>query len=92
MSNKRLSYWHVNLLLIAILLVLWLIVTFVPAYFAIELSGIFVFGWPFSFWMAAIGAPAAFLAMIGGYAWYMHRVDQTLRRELHQALSSERDL
>lgn len=81
MSIKKLSYWHRNLLIISILLVIWLVVTFVPVYFAIGLSRLFLFGWPFSFWMAAIGAPASFLALIGWYAWYMDRLDQRQRQE-----------
>lgn len=79
MFCKQISYWHRNLLVIGVLLVVWLAVTFVPVYFAIPFSHIFIFGWPFSFWMAAIGAPAMFLIIIGFYAWYMDRVDRERR-------------
>ena len=81
MVNKGLSYWHRNLIVISVLLVFWLVVIFVPVYFAIDLSKIFIFGWPFSFWMAAIGAPAIFLLMIGWYAWYMRRLDVAQRAQ-----------
>jgi hypothetical protein len=56
------------------------LVTFVPAYFALELSRYFIFGWPFSFWMAAFGAPLFFLLIVGVYAWHMARYDQRARR------------
>lgn len=73
-------YWRGNLILIAVLLAVWLLVTFVPAYFARSLSDVFLFGWPFSFWMAAFGAPTAYLAMVGFYAWHMNRKDARMRR------------
>lgn len=79
MLNERRSYWHRNRRVIGILLLIWLLVIFVPVYFALELSKVFIFGWPFSFWMAAIGAPAMFLVIIGWYAWYMDRQDAAQR-------------
>ena len=81
MLNERLSYWRRNERVIGLMLLLWLSVIFVPIYFAIDLSKIFIFGWPFSFWVAAIGAPALFLVMIGWYAWYMKRQDAVLRKQ-----------
>ena len=79
-ARARTRYWHHNLLLIVGLLCIWCLVTFVPAYFAIELSRYFIFGWPFSFWMAAFGAPLFFLLIVGVYAWCMARYDQRVRR------------
>jgi putative solute:sodium symporter small subunit len=84
MLNKRLSYWRHNERVIALVLLVWLFVIFVPIYFAIDLSKVFIFGWPFSFWAAAIGAPALFLVMIGWYAWYMKRQDAALRKQRDQ--------
>ncbi len=81
MMNKRLSYWQRNQLVIGCLLLIWLFVIFVPVYFALALSKVFIFGWPFSFWMAAIGAPAMFLVIIGWYAWYMNRLDDAQRAQ-----------
>jgi len=79
-ARPRTRYWHHNLLLIVGLLCIWCLVTFVPAYFALELSHYFIFGWPFSFWMAAFGAPLFFLLIVGVYAWYMARYDERARR------------
>ncbi|MEI8402329.1 MAG: DUF4212 domain-containing protein [Alcaligenaceae bacterium] len=79
-AYSPIRYWRHNILLIVGLLCVWWLVTFVPAYFAIELSQYFIFGWPFSFWMAAFGAPLFFLLIVGLYAWCMARSDQRARR------------
>ena len=81
--DRSVNYWRSNLLLILCLLLVWLLVTFVPVYFARGLTGFFVFDWPFPFWMAAFGAQFCFLLIIGLYAWGMDRLDrrERLRRE-----------
>jgi putative solute:sodium symporter small subunit len=68
-------YWRRNVRLIVLLLVVWAALTFIPSYFARSLSFDFI-GWPFSFWMAAYGAPLAYLILIGIYARIMNRADQ----------------
>lgn len=68
-------YWRRNVRLIVLLLAVWAALTFVPSYFARGLSFDFI-GWPFSFWMAAYGAPLAYLILIGIYARIMNRADQ----------------
>lgn len=77
--SKATRYWRNNLCLIGILLAIWAIVTFIPAYYARALTALMIFGWPFPFWMAAFGAPTAFLLIIGVYAWFMERQDQRRR-------------
>jgi putative solute:sodium symporter small subunit len=74
-SENHRSYWNKNLRITAILLAIWFVVTFVMAYFARDLSFNF-FGWPFSFYMAAQGSLAIYVAIIGFYAWYMNKLDQ----------------
>ncbi|AOU95902.1 putative solute-sodium symporter small subunit [Achromobacter ruhlandii] len=61
--------------LIVVLAVVWAALTFIPSYFARDLSFDFI-GWPFSFWMAAYGAPLAYLVIICIYARIMNRADQ----------------
>lgn len=78
-AYSRTRYWRNNLLLIVGLLCVWWLVAFVPAYFALELSQHFIFGWPFSFWMGAFGGPLFFLLIVGLYAWWMARCDQRAR-------------
>ncbi|CAM3892697.1 Sodium symporter small subunit putative domain-containing protein [Bordetella tumulicola] len=76
-------YWHRNLILIGTLIVCWAALTFIPAFFARDLSFGFI-GWPFSFWMAAYGAPLCYLVLIGIYAWVMNRADARARRDGEQ--------
>lgn len=68
-------YWRRNLRLIALLLVVWAALTFVPAFFARSLTFNFI-GWPFAFWMAAYGAPLAYLIIIAIFARTMNRADE----------------
>ena len=72
-ENQR-QYWRKNRIVIAVLLCIWLTVTFGISYFARWLNFTF-FGWPFSFWMGAQGALGIYVAIIGFYAWYMNRLD-----------------
>lgn len=71
---KRRQHWQKTRQLTAFLLMVWFLVSFVATYFARELSFSF-FGWPFSFWLAAQGAPLVYGLIIGFYAWAMHRLD-----------------
>jgi putative solute:sodium symporter small subunit len=59
----------------ALLLTLWLLTGFGAAFFARELTGLSVFGWPLSFYLAAQGASLVYLAILAVYAWRMHRLD-----------------
>jgi putative solute:sodium symporter small subunit len=81
LSEKHQEYWHKNLTITAILMVIWFIITFVVGYFARELSFNF-FGWPFAFWMGGQGALAIYVLIIGFYAWYMNRLD--LEYDVHE--------
>ena len=74
------SYWRRNLRLIALLLALWAGLTFIPSYFARGLSFDFL-NWPFSYWMAAYGAPLAYLIIIAVYAGVMNRADRRAELE-----------
>ncbi|MVW73566.1 MULTISPECIES: DUF4212 domain-containing protein [unclassified Bordetella] len=73
-------YWRRNLMLIGVLLGIWLLLTFVPAYFARELTFDFI-GWPFAFWMAAYGAPLCYLVLVVLYARFMNKADARLADE-----------
>ena len=68
-------YWRRTLRLILLLLAVWAALTFVPALFARSLTFDFI-GWPFAFWMAAYGAPLAYLIIVGVYARVMNRADE----------------
>ena len=72
---QRRRYWRRTLQLTASLLAVWFVVTFVVAFYARELQ-FTVFGYPFSLWVAAQGAPLVYLALIGFYARTMNRLDR----------------
>ena len=78
-SSRFERYWRKNLCLIAGLLFVWFLVTFVSAYFARDLTTFSVFGWPFPFWVAAFGAPLTYLFVIWFYAWRMDHLDEEAR-------------
>lgn len=63
--NRRLTGW---------LLLAWFVVSFVVAFFARELDFDFL-GAPFGFWVAAQGAPIAYLVIVWIYAIVMDRRD-----------------
>ncbi len=73
-NSHRRAYWRKNIRLTGILMLVWFVVTFGMSYYARELSFDF-FGWPFSFWMAAQGAPLVYVVIIAFYARCMERLD-----------------
>ena len=74
-TARHQRYWRKTLRLTAVLLMVWFVVSFVVSYYARELDFDFL-GWPFSFWMAAQGALIVYVMIVGGYAWYMNRLDR----------------
>jgi len=73
-------HWKGTRRITASLLVVWFIVTFVIAFFARDVGAV-VFGWPFSFWVAAQGAPIVYLTLVCIYARRMRRLDEELGLE-----------
>jgi putative solute:sodium symporter small subunit len=73
---RRKAHWRSTRRLTTVLLLLWLSTGFCAVFFARELSGFSIFGWPLSFYMAAQGASLVYLALIGLYAWRMRRLDR----------------
>jgi putative solute:sodium symporter small subunit len=72
--TPRSQYWRSTLGVTSVLLAIWFVVTFVVSFYARDLNFHF-FGWPFSFWMAAQGAPLVYCLIVWFYAWYMRRLD-----------------
>lgn len=75
LTERHRQYWHKNLRVTSILLVIWFLVTFIVSFFARDLNFTF-FGWPFSFWMASQGALVVYCVIIWFYARYMGRLDE----------------
>ena len=71
----RRQHWQKTRRMTGWLLLLWLLTGFGAAFFARELTGLSVFGWPLSFYLAAQGASLVYLAILGFYAWRMRRLD-----------------
>ncbi|OYV01536.1 MAG: hypothetical protein CFE45_04420 [Burkholderiales bacterium PBB5] len=74
-AHPLLSYWHRNLRLIAVLLLLWLGITLLVGWRSPLLDFQF-FGWPFSFWMASQGALVAYCVIVWIYALVMDTRDR----------------
>ena len=55
-----------------VLLLVWLSMSFGPAFMARELS-FEVWGWPLHFWLVAQGSVLVFIAVVAVYAWLMNR-------------------
>jgi len=76
LTDRHKEYWRKNLVITAILLSIWFVVTFVEAWFARELNQFSFLGFPFGFYMSAQGSLAIYVILIGTYAWYMNKLDK----------------
>lgn len=77
MSEKQRAYWRKNTSLIRNLLIIWALVSYVPAiFFAEPLSNVMFFGVPLSFWFAQQGSILVFVILIFYYAIKMDRLDK----------------
>ncbi len=74
-TEKHKEYWQRNLRLTGVLLFIWFATTFILSYYSRELSGIVIFGWPLSFYMAAQGSLIIYIAIIWYYARAMGKLD-----------------
>ena len=76
LTKRHKEYWQRTIHFTAILLAVWFVVTFVVSYYARELSGITVFGFPLGFYMGAQGSLIIYVLIIWFYARYMNALDQ----------------
>lgn len=76
------AYWRRNLVQIAVLMFVGFAATFVPVYWAPELSSLRCFGWPLPFYMGAQGAMLLYLLLICCYAIGQRRNDTHFKRDL----------
>ena len=75
LSAKHHEYWHKNLVITAILLFIWFVVTFVEAWYARELNAFSFLGFPLGFYMSAQGSLIVYVVLIWIYARYMNKLD-----------------
>lgn len=75
LSAKHHEYWSKNLVVTAVLMVIWFIATFVEAWYARELNSMTFLGFPLGFYMSAQGSLIIYVILIWYYARYMNRLD-----------------
>lgn len=75
MNSAATRYWTQTRWLTAILLVVWVVVTFVANWYADEMNGMVVFGFPLGFYMSAQGSLVIYLFIIWLYNRVMRRLD-----------------
>lgn len=84
------EYWKKNQRLIAVLLAIWFLVSYVFSIFLAEfLYGFRVGKLPMSFWWAQQGSMFVFVALIFFYAWRMDRLDREYGLDREDGLDHE---
>jgi len=73
---RRAEYWRRTLVLTLVSLVIWFVITYVVAFFAVPLNNISFFGFPLAFYIGAQGSILVYLGIIFYYARYMNRLDR----------------
>lgn len=75
-ESDRKAYWRSNLRLMAVLLIIWALVSVVASALAVDaLNGISFAGVPFGFWMGQQGSIITFVILIAIYVWRMEKLD-----------------
>jgi putative solute:sodium symporter small subunit len=70
------GYWRANLRLIAILLVIWFAVSYVPVLIVNMLNQFNILtGFPFGYYMGSQGSLIVFVLLIFYYSWRMAKID-----------------
>ncbi|MFN5446099.1 MAG: DUF4212 domain-containing protein [bacterium] len=90
-SKDHASYWQKVRALTFALLLAWTLLNFCVIFFARELAGLMLFGWPVPFYMAAQGSILIYLLIIGIYARTVNQLERALdNRDIVKA-SNESD-
>ena len=76
LSARHKEYWHKNLVITAVLLSIWFVVTFVEAWFARELNSVTFLGFPLGFYMSAQGSLIAFVVLLFVFAKKQDNIDR----------------
>jgi putative solute:sodium symporter small subunit len=74
-TSQEKTHWKKLRSLTFILLSIWFVVSFSIIFFARELAGLSLFGWPVSFYMAAQGSILIYLLLIAIYAIVAKKID-----------------
>ena len=76
LTKKHEEYWHKNLVITGILLLIWFIATFVEGWYARELNNYSFMGFPLGFYMSAQGSLIIYVVLIWIYQKYMNSLDR----------------
>ena len=76
-------HWRRTLWLVAVLMAIGFVVTFVPQFWAREWAAMRFAGWPLPFYMGAQGSILVDIGLIVVYVWLQRRNDGRYRHELH---------
>jgi putative solute:sodium symporter small subunit len=75
-ESQRREYWRSNLKLMATLLAVWFVVSYLFGILLVQpLDTIVINGFPLGFWFAQQGSIVTFVVLIGIYVWRMDRLD-----------------
>ena len=76
-QERRQAYWRENLTIVAVLLAVWFVVSFLLSIvFADDLNQFKLGSFPLGFWIAEQGSLYVFVALIFIYVWLMNRLDR----------------
>ena len=74
-KDNRRAYWRENLTIVAVLLAVWFVVSFLLSIvFADDLNQFKLGSFPLGFWIAEQGSLYVFVALIFIYVWLMNRL------------------
>lgn len=79
--DPHLVFWRRTRQLSGLLLLLWLAVTLCVPWFARDAHGASAFGFPLSYWAAAVGALLVYLAVVVVYSVAMDRLERQLAED-----------
>jgi len=77
MEKNLKDYWTKNLRLIAVLLIIWAVVSYGLGIILVKpLNAIWIGGFPLGFWFAQQGSIYVFVVLIFVYCFLMNRLDR----------------
>ena len=76
-EQQKQQYWHYNIILTTVLLVIWFVVTYLlGGVFAGALNSVTFIGFPLGFYMAAQGSLIVFVVMLFMFARQQDKIDR----------------
>lgn len=76
LRSQQQAYWRKTMGLTAVLLLAWVVITFVVSYLTEWLNQWSLFGFPLGYFMGAQGGLLIYLLLAGSYSAWMNRLDR----------------